>query len=124
MLGAQISNKDLIIELLGKEKGALLMRTKGIAGCRFTFPRSADNVLAKNVHRMIKAIGREAVDVLIRHFDGDSVYIPNDAEYRRYERNKKIVERYTAGASIRELSAEFYLSDRSIFAILKMPGLV
>ena len=123
MLGAQISNKDLIIELLGEEKGALLMRTKGIAGCRFTFPRRVDNVLAKNVHRMIKAIGREAVDVLIRHFDGDSVYIPNDAEYRRYERNKKIVERYTAGASIRELSAEFYLSDRSIFAILKMPGL-
>lgn len=124
MINTQMSNKRLLIELLGEEKGVLLMRTKGIAGCRFSMPRKADNQQAKHVHRLVEAIGREAVDVLVRHFDGEDIYIPNDAEYRRYERNKKIVELYTAGASIRDLSAEFYLSDRHIYAILKMPDLV
>lgn len=70
------------------------------------------------------------IEEIQSYIDGESIYIPrrkgkrknwgtkNSTRARLSLRNKEIQEQYTAGFSIQELAKKYFLSEKSIQAIL------
>lgn len=72
----------------------------------------------------------EVIKIIQQYADGVNIYIPrknerkgwgtqNNAKTSLYKRNRKIYEEYKNGASICCLSKKYFLSDKSIWRILK-----
>lgn len=73
----------------------------------------------------------EVIELIQQYVDGTNIYIPrkednklswgqmNQAKERIHIRDKKIFIEYLDGADVRELSEKYYLSDKSIWRILR-----
>ena len=84
--------------------------------------------------RYIKAediLPEEVVELIQQYVDGETIYIPRKAENRLAwgcrtsyraelsQRNERIHQEYTSGASVRVLSKQYHLSEKSIRRILQ-----
>lgn len=73
----------------------------------------------------------ELIEIIQQYVDGQSIYIPRKSDNRqkwgsgtrtREEltvQNQEIYQAYLSGTKIRELAAQFYLSEKSIQRIVK-----
>ena len=76
-----------------------------------------------------KVLPKELIEAIQHYIDGKSIYIPtkqkqawgNGTSAKAYfrERNERIFDAYQSGASRRELSLRFALSEKSIQRILR-----
>lgn len=79
--------------------------------------------------RAEEVLPKEVLELVQQYVDGQAVYIPSKAKRRWGEgtdtkktlecRNRQIVSRYADGASVRELAAEYFLTEKSIWRIIK-----
>ena len=84
--------------------------------------------------RYIKAediLPEDVVELIQQYVDGETIYIPRKAENRLTwgfrtgykaelrQRNERILREYASGASIRALSMQYHLSEKSIRRILQ-----
>ena len=84
--------------------------------------------------RYIKAedvLPEEVVKLIQQYVDGETIYIPRKEENRLAwgcrtsyraelrQRNERILQEYASGASIRVLSKQYHLSEKSIRRILQ-----
>ncbi|MGI6664453.1 MAG: CD3324 family protein [Christensenellaceae bacterium] len=73
----------------------------------------------------------ELLEAIQEYLDGDTLYIPRKQENRLkwgerqgsrgslLHRNEEIFEKYGRGISVQRLAEEYYLSDKTIYKILK-----
>jgi len=73
----------------------------------------------------------EIIELIQQYVDGESIYIPRRAEYRREwgqntrireelsVRNAQIYEAYRQGIKVPELAEHFFLSEKSIQRIVR-----
>ena len=73
----------------------------------------------------------EVIELIQQYVDGETIYIPRKAENRLAwgcrtsyraelrQRNERIHQEYASGASIRVLSKQYHLSEKSIRRILQ-----
>lgn len=73
----------------------------------------------------------EIIELIQQYVDGTNLYIPrkekqragwgtsNDAKIRLRERNKMIYQEYQSGVSVDALANKYFLSDKSIWRILR-----
>lgn len=78
----------------------------------------------------IAVLPAELIAQIQKYVDGECVYIPRSAEKRRKwgeitasrdalsRRNAEIYNRYTRGASVRQLSEEYCISCQGIYKII------
>lgn len=73
----------------------------------------------------------EIIEMIQQYVDGTSIYIPrkadnraawgqtNQAKERIYARDKRIYQEYKNGIKVLELAERYYLSEKSIWRILR-----
>lgn len=73
----------------------------------------------------------EIIEMIQQYVDGANIYIPkkadnkagwgqiNQAKDKIYARNKRIYQEYNAGARASELAEKYFLSEKSIWRILR-----
>lgn len=73
----------------------------------------------------------EIIELIQQYVDGENIYIPRKSEKRLEwgtttrikqelkERNKSIFDDYNNGYKVSELSEKYFLSDKSIYRILR-----
>ncbi len=78
----------------------------------------------------IAVLPTELIAQIQKYVDGEYIYIPRAAEKRRKwgetnasrealsRRNAQIYARYVGGASVRQLSEEYYISRQGIYKII------
>lgn len=77
----------------------------------------------------IAVLPTELIAQIQKYVDGEYIYIPRAAEKRRKwetnasrealsRRNAQIYARYIGGASVRQLSEEYYISRQGIYKII------
>ncbi len=76
---------------------------------------------AKPDHKLTKLIGQEAADKLCEYWGGDRLYIPKADVAMRCIRDQDIVRRYDEGERVNDLAAEYGITARRVWDILKQP---
>ena len=71
--------------------------------------------------RLVRTMGKEAAEIFIKHHGGGFFNVPRCVQAMRAVRNAEIVEAYSRGTSVRVLLTRHGLTQRQIYAILKMP---
>ncbi len=73
----------------------------------------------------------EIIELIQQYVDGENIYIPRKAAHRQswgtntqikqelFMRDKQIYEDYLAGVKATELACKYYLSEKSIYRILR-----
>lgn len=73
----------------------------------------------------------EVIELIQQYVDGTNIYVPrkeenragwgqtNCARTRIYWRDKKIYQEYLGGLRVKELAEKYYLSDKSIWRIVR-----
>lgn len=120
-----------LLRLLGTRYALALMQSK-LAGATILFAATAPRATGNGIYARIAAvIGDAGLRTLALHYAGSELYIPRCGKAVLAVRDRLIVQRYDAltstGASgkaaIRELVAEFDLSDRQIRTIVNSTAL-
>lgn len=76
-------------------------------------------VLSLNVtHWLVKACGLADATKLVETFGGTRIYVPKLYALERAIRNKAIIEKYSAGAKVKDLAREYDLTQRAIEMVL------
>lgn len=101
-----------LIELIGEEPARYLARCLG--GISYCVPRRPTRE-----GPLVTALGEAAAQKVCDAFGGDCLYIPKFAAAHYAARNQAIVRAYLAGTPARDLSRQFGLTERRIWAILK-----
>lgn len=71
--------------------------------------------------RLTVVVGKEAAEKLIQEYSGGWLDIPKHAAAELALRNKKIIQDYDDGKTLRQLAQKNELSERQICYILKKP---
>lgn len=87
--------------------------------------------------RAEEILPEEIIEVIQQYADGVNIYIPrkqgkrikwgeaNHTREKLYKRDEKIYKEYLKGVTVEELAVKYYLSDKSIWRILrKMKNIV
>ncbi len=72
---------------------------------------------------------KEVIETIQQYVSGKSIYIPSrekqdwgsktDTKQLLHSRNLEIYQKYQSGVSIRDLEAQYYLSDKSLQRIIR-----
>lgn len=107
-LSAPSSALTDLADVIGWESVGALVRT--FAGQRISIPKSVDDG-----HILSSVLGREKADLLCRHYQGDTIYLPNaaarEAEVLRLAALKPAL-------TINEIAARTWLSYRGVQKII------
>lgn len=72
-------------------------------------------------HYLTKALGKKDALRFCEFYGGDRLYVPKVANALRRMRNRKIIQDYTEGLTIKELVRKYRLCDRQVWNVLKEP---
>lgn len=84
--------------------------------------------------RADQILPNEILELLQRYVSGETIYVPGKQGSKRkwgsntgtkedlYRRNRQILAKCQQGASVSELAAQYYLTEKSIRRILKATG--
>jgi len=72
-------------------------------------------------HPIVPFVGHAAAASLMQHFARERIYLAKCDGALRVQRNIAIARRVEAGVPVRHLAAEYGLSERRIWSILKRP---
>lgn len=109
----------LLIALIGESAARRMMKVKHFGGGSFEFPLSESGRGAAKFAALAEVVGLTNAQRLCKHFGGEKLYIPQDADTDLRRRNQKMVHSYNSGTSVDELRREYELSDRQVREILK-----
>lgn len=73
-------------------------------------------------HPLSILLGHDEALLLAECFGGGLLYIANNTELLRANRNIEIVKAFSEGASVKVLSREYRLSERRIYTIVSKPN--
>lgn len=104
-----------IAEIAGRQGALVLVKRHG--GAYLKVPKRY-----RAAHPLALLLGAEAATKLIRRYGGTRLYIAKLDDPVRTRRNDEIIRGYEAGRPVAWLAREYGLSERRIWAILKMPG--
>lgn len=81
--------------------------------------------------RAEEILPKEIIELIQQYVDGINIYVPrkeekragwgqmNDARLKIYVRDETIYQEYLDGVKVKELAEKYYLSDKSIWRILR-----
>lgn len=110
----------LLIRLIGRDAALRMMEPAHYGGKNFTLPKGELGRGERTFAALAEVIGMENAKVLCKQFGGACIYVPLLDDVSRLERNQRIVNAYSSGTAVWELSAEYEMSERQIRNILKM----
>jgi hypothetical protein len=109
----------LLFHVIGKEATQMLTKRSAFGGTTLLVPKGEEGKSSRAFAAIAEVIGMDAAHRLCRHFGGGKVYIPVGMTAILLERDHRIVAAYNSGVTINQLAAQFNLSDRHIYLILK-----
>jgi predicted DNA-binding protein YlxM (UPF0122 family) len=68
---------------------------------------------------LLVALGPEKFEALVEAYANEDLHIPGSADYKDFDRNRRILELYNKGTSIEELAEQFELKPISIYKIIE-----
>jgi Mor family transcriptional regulator len=101
---------DEVLEAIGPEAATLL--TDNFGGCVFSVPEKCEG--AAVFQQIVKVIGQQAADILIKLAAGELICIPARFAAKLHKRNEAIFNERKAGTHIRELALKYRMSQRNI----------
>ena len=117
------SNSQSIIPLLhhliGTEATRRLTSKSTFGGRNLPIPKREVGRGDRAFAALAEVIGTNATRRLCNHFGGESLYIPAGMKEILQDRDRRIVTAYNSGVTIHQLIAQFNLTDRRIWQILK-----
>ena len=103
-----------VIEVIGEADALKLVEQFGGTTVRLPALR---NVCAD--HPIAQCIGTETLEWMVKALGGSRwLYVAKCARGLREQRNREIVERYSAGEKVERLARRYRISDRQIWTIL------
>jgi hypothetical protein len=119
----KICNKHSIISLLhnviGRAATHRLTASGAFGGRSILIPKKEVGRGDKAFAALAEVIGMNEARRLCKYFGGESIYIPRRMKEILHERNLRIVTAFNCGVTVSQLTAQFNLSDRRIWQILK-----
>lgn len=106
--------RDELIALIGEE--AFVNLTCVFGGTKL-YVGASENMLRK----LTIVVGEEAAHKMIRAYSGGWIAISKYTTPEIVLRNRRIVQDYDAGITLRELAQKYELTDRQICNVLKKP---
>lgn len=113
------STISLLHNVIGREATLLLTASSAFGGRSFLVPKKEVGRGDKAFAALAEVIGTNEARRLCKHFGGEAIYIPQRMNEILHERNLRIVAAYNSGVLVSQLTAQFNLSDRRIWQILK-----
>ena len=96
------------------------IRQKKLPDVMDSLLRSVTNVLTGQGFSPAEALNMAESAALnfLQEFTGEEIYIPGPDKLKQLARDREIVRNYNSGSSVRQLVADFNLSESHIFRIL------
>ncbi len=115
-----------LVALIGLADTAELVRQAG--GTTFSVPQRKTRQGEAKYEALAEMIGSDAATLMVRHFGGESLYIPRchaallECIYREIRRSFDIMTReMPAIRAVASLAVRYKYTDRHVWSILKMP---
>jgi Mor family transcriptional regulator len=109
-----------MIDVIGVTAALALVKAQGGIVIKVPMGKKEDGIARQ---RLIEIMGGQAADRFIAHYAGERLPIARCAQALRDERDRKIIEDYTAGTSVADLALREQMTERAVREILKrVPG--
>jgi hypothetical protein len=113
------STISLLHHVIGREATRCLTASNAFGGRSILVPKKEVGRGDKAFAALAEVIGTNETRRLCKHFGGEVIYIPRRMKEILHERNLRIVAAFNSGVTVSQLTAQFNLSDRRIWQILK-----
>lgn len=109
-----------MIDVIGVTASLALVKAQGGLVFKVPMGKKEDGVARL---RLVEIMGAAAADQFIAHYAGERLPIARCAQALRDERDRKIIEDYSAGTSVANLALREQMTERAVREILKrVPG--
>jgi Mor family transcriptional regulator len=109
----------LLHHVIGGEATRCLTMRSAFGGRNLAVPKGEVGRGDKAFAALSEVIGMNAAQRLCNHFGGEVLYIPAGMKEILRDRDRRIVTAYSSGLTVNQLVAQFNLTARRIWQILK-----